>query len=76
MDIHWKKDEKIIAQLKARLLELEERVECCHQEHVAVVTENTELKQTLRVLEMCEQNSMLPFEQLWWPRTFHIIVII
>ena len=68
MEIRWKKDEKIIAQLKARVLELEERVDRCHQEHLAVVTENTELKQKLHVLEMRKQNSMLPFEQYGSPK--------
>ena len=43
VQIRWKKNEKIIAHLKARVLELEEKVKLCHQEHVAV-TESTELK--------------------------------
>ena len=44
MEFRWKKDEKIIAHLKARVLELENRVMRCHQEYVTVVQERTELK--------------------------------
>ena len=72
LEIRWKKDEKIIAQLKVRVLELEERVKHCHQEYVAVVIENTELKRMQqrqkgvrqgqlqqRILETREENSRL-----------------
>ena len=44
VEIRWKKDEKIITQLKTKVSELEVRLIRCHREYVAVVTESTELK--------------------------------
>ena len=44
VEVRWKKDERIIVQLKDKVAELEERVKRCEKEYVTVVTENTALK--------------------------------
>ena len=53
VETRWKKDEKIITQLKARVLELEEQIKRCHQEYVAVVAENTESKRNATTSGRC-----------------------